>query len=148
ASHATARPAYDQFMKEAESVLLNAKDVPGYNRRWWHLEELYSDWAESQTNATRRAELALQARHAGEEALRWEQKNAPLWAGYASINLFLLSHEPEGLNEMQHALELDPGCEQARGRLADYFAKKSKETDDQESKREFARKAAISYRQA
>jgi tetratricopeptide (TPR) repeat protein len=140
--------SYDQIMREAEQVLNDAKSVSGYNRRAWHLGQLYTVWAEHETEPRRHVELGQQARKALEQALFWEPKNPALWSDYAYVNLFILHNEADGLRENQKALDLDPSSEQALKRFADYYALKSEEPGDAENKRQLRAKAVAFYQRA
>jgi len=134
--------SYNQLNAQAEAALQAAKGVPGYNRGVWHLGELYLDWAQHETNSVRRLELAEKARSALQEALLWEPYNPPIWSDLAFVDFGVLHNEAEGLRENQKALELDPGCEQALGRLASFYAQKSAEVSDPAAKQSYMRKAA------
>jgi tetratricopeptide (TPR) repeat protein len=140
--------ARNQLNQQAAQVLEQSKSLPGYNRRAWHLGQLYMAWSQRETNAVRRLELARQARTSLEEALSWEPKNAPLWSDYAFVNLALLHNEEEGLRENQKALDIDPWCEQALARFAQFYSQKSAEATDPDAKRNYAAKAVKFYRSA
>jgi hypothetical protein len=136
---------YNRLNGQAEAILQAAKGMPGYNRRAWHLGQLYLDWAQHETNLVRRVELAAKAKSALQEALLWEPYNPPLWSDFGFIDLVLLHNEAEGLREYQKALDLDSGCAEALGRLASFYVQKSAETSDLEAKRSYIRKAANYY---
>jgi tetratricopeptide (TPR) repeat protein len=136
---------YNQLNGRAEAILQAAKGMPGYNRRAWHLGQLYLDWAQHETNLVRRVELAAKAKSALQEALLWEPYNPPLWSDYGFVDVVLLHNEAEGLREYQKALDLDSGCAEALGRLANYYFQKSAETGDPAAKRSYMRKAANYY---
>jgi hypothetical protein len=142
------RETWNQLNQQAAQVLEQSKSLPGYNRRAWHLGQLYMAWSQRETNAVRRLELARQARTGFEEALSWEPKNAPLWSDYAFVNLALLHNEEEGLRENQKALDIDPWCEQALARFAQFYSQKSAESTDPDAKRNYAAKAVKFYRSA
>jgi tetratricopeptide (TPR) repeat protein len=136
------------LFKQAEDVLQTAKGVSGYNRGAWHLGQLYVIWAQRETNSDRRLQLVRQAKASFEEALSWEPKNPPLWSDYGFVDFDLLHNEQEGLRENQKALEIDPSCEQALSGLADFYAQKSREARDVETRRFYALIAVEFYAQA
>jgi hypothetical protein len=133
---------------QAERVLVVAKSVPGYNRRLWHLGQLYLAWAEREKDSGRRLDLAQKAKSSLEAALLWEPKCAPIWSDYAYINFAFLHNEEEGLRLNQKAFELDPYSEEANGRFADFYASKSAQAPDADSRRSFAAKAVKFYNEA
>jgi tetratricopeptide (TPR) repeat protein len=140
--------AWKQLYQQAAQVLEQCKGLPGYNRRAWHLGQLYMVWSERETNPARGLELARQARTSFEEALSWEPKNAPLWSDYAYVNLALLHNVEEGLRENQTALDIDPWCEQALARFGQFYSQKSASSTDPDAKRNYASKAVKFYRSA
>jgi len=101
-----------------------------------------------ETNQVRVTELAQQAKDTFKQALLWEPRNPPLWSDCAFVDLFLLHKEEDGLRENQKALEIDPTCEQALGRLGDFYAQKSKHASDAAAKRQYASEAVKYYRLA
>jgi tetratricopeptide (TPR) repeat protein len=137
-----------RWFKRAEETLIASKGLPAYNRRAWHLGELYVALAERESNSTNRLELAHKAKASFEEALVWEPKNPPLWSDYAAVDLNLLGEEQQGLRTNQKALDIDPGCEQALARFADFYAQKSVDSKDASNKQSFTQTAARYYRQA
>jgi O-antigen ligase/tetratricopeptide (TPR) repeat protein len=140
--------SWNQLYQQAEQVLKQAKGLPGYNRRVWHLAQLRMDWAQRETNSVRRLELARQAKSGFEEALSWEPKNAPLWSDYAYLNLALLNTAEEGLRENQTALDIDPWSEPALARFAEFYSQKSASSTDPDAKSRYASKAVKFYRSA
>jgi tetratricopeptide (TPR) repeat protein len=140
--------ASSRLMQQARQVLEQSKSLAGYNRRDWHLAQLYMAWAMRETNQIRLTELALHAKDTFNQALLWEPRNPPLWSDCAFVDLFLLHKEEDGLRENQKALEIDPTCEQALGRLGDFYAQESKHASDAVAKRQYASEAVKYYRLA
>jgi len=137
-----------RLMQQAQHVLEQSKSLAGYNRRDWHTAQLYMAWAMRETNQVRLTELAQRAKDTFKQALLWEPWNPPLWSDCAFVDLFLLHQEEDGLRENQKALEIDPTCEQALGRLGDFYAQKSKQASDAAAKRQYASDAVKYYRLA
>jgi tetratricopeptide (TPR) repeat protein len=136
------------LLAEAERVLEEAQTVPGYNRGWWHLGRIYIAWAGIVADDNAQQHFASKARHALDEALRWEPNNPRIWCDSASVDLTLLHDQEQGLEKSRRALEIDPFCSEAYTLMADFYARTSRQATDSTERHALAQKAADIYIEA
>jgi len=122
----------DDLMGRADQVLQDARRVNPLNTdHSANLARMYSWWAGNTTDPTLSQQRAEAALNYYEQALSLSPNNPPLWTEKASL-LMTLGRVDEGVEALQHAIDLDPSYTNADLMLADYYQRLSQTLSDPE----------------
>jgi hypothetical protein len=116
-------------MRQAESVLISAQRLGTLNRSFYHLGELYTDWAAQEADPVERSELAKKASQALARAIVFEPNTESVWADSAQVDEVFLGRKEEALKKRARAQDLvrqirGAGFRQDPAAFAEYYLAK------------------------